>query len=121
MISAGTYEFNLYFCITENYTRLKKEVIRIQKRKPDEDIEIEGKVRGCVFRKETFVPIIWIPRAPKTPREYATLQHEILHVVHEIMKWANMELNDHTEEAYCHLMGHLTNKIIEIINKKTKQ
>lgn len=68
--------------------------------------------RGRYYHRRGYIPIIWIPRVPRTPREHATLAHEMLHVVRTIMEWAGIPLNEDTEEAYCHALGHGVEKVL---------
>ena len=62
---------------------------------------------GKCFFREGYVPIIWIPRKPKTPREYGTLAHEALHAVYHMFDWANLPMTLDTEEVMTHSMTHI--------------
>ena len=68
--------------------------------------------RGKCFFRRGYVPIIWIPRKPKTPREQATLAHESLHSVYHLMEWANIPMTRDTEEAVTHSMAHIINTVL---------
>lgn len=57
-------------------------------------------------------PMLWLPRRPRTPKEYGTLAHECMHAVYQVMNWADLSLNSDTEEAYCHSIGFLVTKIL---------
>lgn len=74
--------------------------------------------RGRIFRRPGYVPVIWIPHRPRTPREYGTLAHEVLHAVRLLMDWAAIELNAETEEAYCHALGHGVTTILDALKVK---
>ena len=48
-----------------------------------------------------------------------TIAHECQHVTFDIMEYIGMELDYKTNhEAFCYLMGHVTEKVYEIIYKK---
>ena len=48
-----------------------------------------------------------------------TIAHECQHVTFDIMEYINMELDYKTNhEAFCYLMGHITEKVYDIIYKK---
>lgn len=48
-----------------------------------------------------------------------TIVHECLHVTFDIMEYIGMELDyQKTHEVFCYLMGHITEKVYEILYKK---
>ena len=63
--------------------------------------------RGKCFFRRGYVPIIWIPRKPKSIREHATLAHESLHAVFHLFEWANLPLTRDTEEVMTHAMAYI--------------
>ena len=68
--------------------------------------------RGKVFYRRGYVPVLWIPRKPKTAREHATLAHESLHCVYHLFEWANLPMSRDTEEVAAHSMAHIMANII---------
>lgn len=68
--------------------------------------------RGLTFFKPGYVPVIWIPRKPKTPREYATLSHECLHAINLMFRWVGLKMTKETEEVSTHAMAHLITNIL---------
>ena len=112
-IHAGTYDFGINFCITGD----KEKIVRWVNWKLEtdyvrpEDFDCLGK---RIFRYG-YCPIVWLPKIPKTPTEFGTAQHEIFHSVCDVMRWANIPLTNDTEEAYCHLIKHITKKFLEQI------
>ncbi len=74
-----------------------------------------GEYRGICFHREGFVPIVWIPRKPKTSREYATLSHECLHAVFHMCDWAQLPRTKDNEEVITHSVAHLINSILSKI------
>ena len=63
--------------------------------------------RGKCFFTQGYIPIIWIPKIPKTKREHATYAHECLHAIFHLFEWANIPVTRDTEEVMTHAMAHL--------------
>lgn len=109
-VNFGTFDFTVTCVIgsdkgLQEYVRWKLE---------DQGITLNDPARGRYFLRQGYAPVMWIPRAPRSPREYGTLAHEMLHIVRVIMDWVGMPpLNHDTEEAYCHALGHGVTKILE--------
>lgn len=86
----------------------------------DENFSVVESQRGYEPRGQTFfckgyVPIIWLPRKPKSPREYGTLSHECLHSIYHLFDWADVPMDRSTEEVAAHAMGHMVTEILEKI------
>jgi hypothetical protein len=73
--------------------------------------------RGHHFYKAGYVPVIWIPRRPRTPREYGTLAHEVLHVVRDLGEWIGINFTNETDEVFCHATAHAMTTILEELRK----
>lgn len=69
--------------------------------------------RGLCVHREPYCPVIWLPRKPRTSRDHAVLAHEALHAVGHLTRWAAIEHSEHTEEVFCHALGHLVNGVLE--------
>lgn len=69
--------------------------------------------RGRFYHRRDYEPIIWLPRWPKSPREYATLTHEVAHVVTAMFDWAGQPINRTCDEAFCHALGYAVAKVLE--------
>lgn len=69
--------------------------------------------RGMIFRATGYCPILWLPSEPRTPFEHATLAHEVLHAVVQLMEWAGIPLAPESEEAYCHALGYGVRSVLE--------
>ena len=79
-------------------------------------------VRGRTALFETNQTFIRIPEIPVTPLDYGFLQHEIFHAVTYILYRVGMKLKiGYSDEAYAYLVGYVTEKIYEEINKKKKR
>lgn len=72
-----------------------------------EAFDMEYIPRGKCFFRRGYVPIIWIPRKPKTSREHATYAHECLHAVFHLIEWAGLPNTRDNEEVITHAMAHL--------------
>ena|SRR3990167_8016815 len=113
-IEMGLFDFDVV-CVIGDYKNLGK---YIQWKFEDdsfdpEDFDMKYECRGkCCFKKG-YVPVIWIPKKPRTPREYATLAHEALHAVYHLFDWANLPMTRDTEEVMTHSMAHIINNILE--------
>lgn len=67
--------------------------------------------RGKCFFRRGYVPIIWLPRIPQTPREKATFAHESLHAVFHLFEWASLPMSRDTEELVGHALGHIVSNL----------
>lgn len=81
----------------------------------DEDLSHEklSPSYGKCFEKAGWLPVVWIPRRPRTPREYNTLAHECLHATFKLFRWGNFPMDDSTEEIMGHVVGHLVDQCLE--------
>lgn len=61
--------------------------------------------------------IIWMPKAPETHAEYGYLAHEIFHAVSYIAYYVGIGFCDESEEAIAYLIGYITEKALENIEK----
>lgn len=79
------------------------------------DVPWEGERRlGAFFSAPHCVPVIWLPRKPRTTGEIGTLAHEMLHAVRMMLvDWAGVELNRDTDEAFCHAIGYGVRTVLE--------
>lgn len=73
----------------------------------DKETDLESNYRGKCFFKQGYIPIIWIPKKPRTNREYAIYAHECLHAIWHMFEWANIPITRDTEEVMAHSMAHL--------------
>jgi Zn-dependent peptidase ImmA (M78 family) len=74
--------------------------------------------QGLCLYKRGYIPIIWIPRKPKTPREYATLAHECGHAVKHLFNWAGMQHSEDNDEVYTHSLSHLITNVLEQLSTR---
>lgn len=117
-INFGTFNFS-FNCIVGEYKNLPKYLAykyeEDEKWIYDKWIDINDVSNGNFFICKGYAPIIWIPKKPTTPREIATLSHEILHVVYELCRWAQIPLCEETEEVRTHAQAYaLTTLLTDI-------
>lgn len=80
--------------------------------KGDDAPRVMARGRGWYIARQDFCPIIWIPRFPKTPREYGTLAHESIHAVSRMLEWASIPVNYDTEEVLTHATSHIVTTVL---------
>lgn len=68
---------------------------------------------GRVLRHKGYWPILWMPRRPRTAREWGTLSHEIFHLVYAILSYAGIVLSGESEETFAYLTSHLINQFVK--------
>lgn len=79
--------------------------------------DIDGRSDGrYYFNVEQGSRLVWMPRVPEEPQEYATLAHEIFHAVFGIMDEIGASPTKDSEEAYAYLVGYLTKEIYASFN-----
>jgi hypothetical protein len=125
----GLKEYNVHFgmfdfsfnCIVGDYKQLPKylaykfESTEEKMREWNEQVDYGYTPRGRWFRHGDHCPVVWIPKKPKTPREIATLAHEILHVVYELCRWAAIPLDASSEEVRTHAQAHALTTLLKEI------
>lgn len=109
-IHMGLFDFTVAV-VTGPYANLAK-YIQWKHENPTY-MQSEAAPRGRCHFTRGYVPVIWIPRYPKTPREHATLAHEALHAVFHIFDWADLPRTSDTEEVATHAMGFIVASVLE--------
>lgn len=77
-----------------------------------EDSNRGYKPRGKTWMRRGYVPVVWIPAMPQTPREHATLAHEAIHAALFMFDWAMVRQSEETEEVLAHAVGHIVTKTL---------
>ena len=111
-LHAGTFDVNYWVVIGTDYEEIIKFIrLKMQDSACTYDF---SESRGACFTKFNYTPVLWLPKKPRTPRDYATLNHEIFHMVFYILiSWAGLKLNEASEEAFAHQIGKCTADILE--------
>lgn len=117
-IHMGLFDFGIN-CVIGKYESINE---YIQFKLDDKDFDLATfdvgyECRGQCMYRTGFQPVIWIPRYPKTAREYATLAHESLHAVYHLFEWASVPMSRDTEEVVTHSMAHIINTILATESK----
>lgn len=115
LFHADTYDFQYYVVIGKDFEKITK---FIALKLNDDEFSYHFKdSRGACFYRFNFIPVLWLPKVPKTAREYGTFSHEIFHLVAYILnRWAGLKLElEISDEAYCHLIGKITTDILNKI------
>lgn len=120
-IPMGIFEFAVV-AVRGDYSKMDE---YIKWKFDDKDIDIESwnggyAPRGQVFFRRGYAPVLWIPRRPKTAREYATLAHEAIHCAYHLFRWVNMPLTSDTEEVVAHATAHIVNGVLSFPNERKK-
>ena len=113
-IPMGIFDFTV-ICIVGDYENVEN-YIRWKCEDKEFDLSIWDKgyeSRGKCFYRIGYVPILWIPRAPETPKEYGTLAHESLHAIWHLFDWASIPMTRDTEEVVTHAMAHIISTILK--------
>lgn len=81
---------------------------------PEDDtvLVVDPHRRGFCAMRGNRMPVLWIPKRPRTPRDHATLAHECFHAVGHVTRWAAIQHSEATEEVFCHALGCLVNGIL---------
>lgn len=113
----GAFDYTVR-CVVGNYKKTLEYVAHIYELTDPkgfiEDEMTEDKdLRGKCWHHHGYVPIIWIPRKPRTPREYATLAHETAHAVYAMFAWAHLPNSRDNEEVFGHALGHVISNILD--------
>lgn len=78
---------------------------------PEFKFDVGARWGACCYRPG-YVPILWIPRKPKTTEEMGTLAHEALHAIFRLLGWAGMPADESTEEVLCHGVSHIVKTVL---------
>ena len=111
-IPAGTFDLDVDIIVTEDTAIAAKYITTT----------LDSSIKSSYLdaRAVTFgtadgkPPIIWFSDIEDT----SVVQHELLHVTIDIMKWAGIELNEHTEEVYTYQLQYLTKQFYKQVNQK---
>ncbi len=109
-VHMGLFDFEVAF-VTGDYKQARKWVAW---KYDDEEEDISDhdqawEARGKCFMHKGYIPIVWVPRKPRTAREHATLAHECMHALFHLFEWAGLVISSDTEELFGHALAHLVN------------
>jgi hypothetical protein len=110
-IPAGTFDLDVQIIVTEDTAFAVKYI--------NENFDSTIKAPDLDARAVTFgtvdgkPPIVWFSDI----EDSSVVQHELLHVTIDMMKWAGIELNEHTEEIYTYQLQYLTKQFYKQVNQ----
>jgi hypothetical protein len=111
-VGFGVFDFGFY-CVIGPYADLPAYAAH---RHNDPSIATdpwEAEPRGAYVNDGAHAPIVWMPRYPRTAREYGTLAHEILHVLRCFGEWGGIKLTRESDEVFCHALGYGITKVLD--------
>lgn len=116
IIHMGTFDFTVICIVGSDH----KKVIKYLRWKLQDDSIMDdlSEARGRCYHKKGWVPVIWIPSKPKTPREYSTIAHEALHATFHMMRWAQIGINEETEEVVTHAQAFIITSILDKLKER---
>jgi hypothetical protein len=110
-IPAGTFDLEVQIIVTEDTAFAAKYIAKnFDSTIKAPDLDARAVTFGTVDGKP---PIIWFSDI----EDSSVVQHELLHVTIDMMKWAGIELNEHTEEVYTYQLQYLTKQFYKQVNQ----
>ena len=108
-LEGDTFDLDVKVLITEDTAFAAKYVREnLDSTAKSDDLNARGVTFGTIDGKS---PIILLPNTD----DVSVINHELLHATINIMNWADVSLNDDTEEVYTYEMQHLTNEFYKQI------
>ena len=81
---------------------------------PAEQKDLDNRRGVCFYNKEC-VPVIVLPRFPKTAEEIGTLAHEAFHAINNIFEKLDEPIHD---EVFAHSIGAVVRQVLSVKKKK---
>ena len=111
-LAGDTFDLDVTVLITEDTAFAAKYVREnLDSTAKSRDFDARGVTFGTIDGKS---PIIWLPKTD----DISIINHELLHATINVMRWADVPLNNDTEEVYTYEMQHLTNEFYKQITSK---
>lgn len=76
----------------------------------DMDLSYGSEVGRTIMTESNGV-VLWMPKTPCSPEDFAVLQHEIFHAVDMLYRRIGIKLSRHSDEAYAYMIGYITKEI----------
>ena len=109
-IDGGTFDIEVYVFITNDPSTVLDTISSLL----SEEQEIGTfDARGITLYNYGYPIVVWLPENS----DQSIVNHELLHVVTAIMKWASVPFDDSTEEVYAYEIQYLSkqfNKFLSI-------
>jgi hypothetical protein len=110
-IPAGTFDLDVQIIVTEDTAFAAKYITtNFDSSLKSPNLDARAVTFGTADGKP---PIVWFSDI----EDSSVVQHELLHVTIDMMKWAGIELNEHTEEIYTYQLQYLTKQFYKQVNQ----
>jgi hypothetical protein len=67
---------------------------------------------GRCYHTDGWLPHIWLPHKPRTPREIGTLAHEAAHASLWLMDWSHSSATAGDDEFFGHTIGYIVSQVL---------
>jgi hypothetical protein len=95
-----------------------EDYIRQYHKNPEFIDEFSGSASAVCYHLEHDDVVIWLPRVPRNSQQIGVLAHEAVHAAWHMLRWANVPLNDDTEEVFSHAVGRIVNTTLEKLRER---
>jgi hypothetical protein len=110
-IPAGTFDLDVNIIVTEDTAFATKYITKnFDSSIKASDLDARAVTFGTADGKP---PIIWFSDI----EDSSVVQHELLHVTIDMMRWAGVDLNEYTEEVYTYQLQYLTKQFYKQVNQ----
>jgi hypothetical protein len=110
-IPAGTFDLDVDIIVTEDTAFATKYITKnFDSSIKASDLDARAVTFGTADGKP---PIIWFSDI----EDSSVVQHELLHVTIDMMRWAGIDLNEYTEEVYTYQLQYLTKQFYKQVNQ----
>lgn len=117
-MTGGSYEHDVHIVVTSDIKEARK---IIEKDCEFKLVENAFGVRAFCLSEKGHVPVIWLPKPPRTVDDLSTFGHEVFHLTCTLMSWAGIPLSSSSEEAYTHQFKYLFKNILLTIRKHERR
>jgi hypothetical protein len=112
-VNMGLFDYSIVFVV--GYLKYLEDYVKWKFDDKKFSLEKDGGGYGALgkcLNKKGFVPIVWVPKKPETPKEYGTLCHECIHAVASLFDWAGITVVGETEEVFAHSVSYLVGSFL---------
>ena len=114
-LHCGTFDVSYYLIVGKDFDKIEK---FLKNNFHDDNYKLNlSEDNACFFSRFNYSPVVWIPKKPKTEREYGSFVHELLHLVFYVLtEWASVKHCDESEEVFTHLLSTVTTDCLKKLN-----
>lgn len=108
----GTFDYRLFVIIGAPDNVLKYARWKMDNPMIGLGLDIRNQ-RGLCFVKSGWMPLLWLPRKPRSAADIGVLAHELIHAITVMLvDWVGLKLSDDTDEVFAHAMGYAVTEIL---------